>query len=112
MEDRTGHVRTWNLHIGDMMNGRTDERPGVAIAVVLGGVLAVMAAGAVAVLVAAAMAGAAASDSATSELPACANAGGSGGPMPCVWDAEKRGNGEGQSVIVYSDGIVSIGEDD
>ena len=94
------------------MNERTDERPGVAIAVVLGGVLAVMAAGLVALIVAAAMAIAAASESAEPELPACVNEDGSGGPMPCVWDAEKRGNGEGQSVIVYSDGIVSIGEDD
>src|SRR5690606_42142033 len=112
MEDRTGHVRTWNLHIGDMMNGRTDERPGVAIAVVLGGVLAVMAAGAVALIVAAAMAVTAASESATPELPACVNEDGSGGPMPCVWAAEKRGNGEGRPASAYRDGIVAVGAEE
>lgn len=94
------------------MNERTDERPGVAIAVVLGAVLAVMAAGVVALIVAAAMAVATTPETATPELPACVNEDGSGGPMPCVWDAERRGNGEGQSVIVYGDGIVSIGEGD
>lgn len=36
------------------------------------------------------------------ELPACAVEDGSSGPLPCMWDASKQGNGEGMSYIVLT----------
>ena len=34
-------------------------------------------------------------------LPDCTYEDGSGGPVPCVWDASERGNGEGRSYVVW-----------
>lgn len=33
-------------------------------------------------------------------IPPCVYEDGSGGPVPCYWDASERGNGIGQDVIV------------
>lgn len=33
-------------------------------------------------------------------VPPCATEDGSGGPMPCWWDASTRGNHQGHSVLV------------
>lgn len=48
-------------------------------------------------------------------LPACENEDGSGGPIPCRWDAGESGNGEGLSftivapnVYVYDSGRVEV----
>jgi len=34
----------------------------------------------------------------------CANEDGSGGTLPCYWDAQSRANGEGRSFTINSDG--------
>lgn len=33
-------------------------------------------------------------------LPACATEDGSGGPVPCIWRADQRGNHRGHDVVV------------
>lgn len=50
--------------------------------------------------------------------PACVSEDGSGGTLPCRWDATTRGNGTGESFVVYPDGttvyddgtVTAIGE--
>jgi hypothetical protein len=29
-------------------------------------------------------------------------------PFPCIWDAQTRGNGLGQSIIIHADGRVTL----
>lgn len=36
-------------------------------------------------------------------LPGCVNEDGSGGPLPCVWDARHMGDGHGDSFIIRRD---------
>lgn len=36
-------------------------------------------------------------------LPACVEEDGSGGPIPCYWDASTRGNGQGTSLVFLGD---------
>ena len=38
-------------------------------------------------------------------LPYCANEDGSGGPIPCRWDASVLGNGMGDSFTITSPGV-------
>jgi hypothetical protein len=38
-------------------------------------------------------------------LPACASDDGTG-PVPCVWDAHKQGNGYGRSFVMTDDGVA------
>ena len=37
------------------------------------------------------------------QLPACVFEDGSGGPVPCFWDASERGNGLGTDVVIVLD---------
>lgn len=39
-------------------------------------------------------------------LSPCANEDGSGGPLPCVWDAQHVGNHVGQSFVITDGGVT------
>lgn len=39
-------------------------------------------------------------------FPPCANEDGSGGPLPCIWNAQTMGNHTGQSFVISYDDVT------
>lgn len=51
-------------------------------------------------------------DAATPDtLPPCANEDGSGGSLPCHWDASKQGNGIGRSFAIWGDESITYDDE-